>query len=121
MGRHPFSFLPTISVPQIPELAGGIGLAKKGHQYLLEGHGDEQVIPISEDEKWTSKVAMKLLKAVNDQKANTSNSSILKSASNNGTIVLNAELEANIEMSDTKVGRLVAPVVIKTIKQGGIS
>lgn len=88
---------------------------------MLEGTGDEQVIPISEDEKWTSKVAMKLLKAVNEQKVNTSNNSFLRSAASNGTIVLNAELEANIEMSDTKVGRLVAPVVIKTIKQGGIS
>lgn len=115
----PFGGLPTISTPQIPQLRYGIGLAKKGHQYLLEGHGDEQVIPISEDEKWTSKVAMKLLKAVNQQKVSTSNRSILNSAVNNETIVLNAELKADIEMSDTKVGRIVTPVVIKTLKQGG--
>ncbi len=37
LNKHPFSFLPTISVPQIPELERGIGLAEKGKQYLLEG------------------------------------------------------------------------------------
>ena len=35
-GAKPFSGLVSrISVPQIPELEHGIGLAKKGHQYLL--------------------------------------------------------------------------------------
>ena len=47
----------TISAPQIPELERGIGLAKKGHQYLLEGNGNEAVVPLDKDKYWTGKVA----------------------------------------------------------------
>ncbi len=50
-----------------PALETGIGLAKKGHQYLLEGHGTEAVIPLDKDQAWTSKVAKDMLTALNGQ------------------------------------------------------
>ena len=58
-GAKPFSGLPTISVPQIPELEWG-GYAKKGHQYLLEGKGDEYVVPLHKNKYWIKKVADQL-------------------------------------------------------------
>lgn len=47
-----------------PQLEEGIGLAKKGKQYLLEGKGNEAVIPIDKDQKWTKKVAGDMITAL---------------------------------------------------------
>lgn len=61
-GVEPFSgLLSRISVPQIPELATGIAKAKKGHQYLLEGKGDEAVIPLHKNAQWIKAMAGSML------------------------------------------------------------
>jgi phage-related protein len=53
--------LPKLDTPQLEE---GIGLAKKGKMYLLEGKGNEAVIPIDKDQKWTKKVAGDMITAL---------------------------------------------------------
>lgn len=50
-----------------PALEEGIGLAQKGKQYLLEGKGNEAVVPIDKDLKWTNKVAGDMLMALSRQ------------------------------------------------------
>lgn len=58
-GAKPFDWMPTISVPQIPELAKG-GVLKKGQVGFLEGDGDEAVVPLEQNTEWIDKVANKL-------------------------------------------------------------
>lgn len=58
-GHKPFDWMPTISVPQIPELAKG-GVLKKGQVGFLEGDGDEAVVPLEQNTEWIDKVANKL-------------------------------------------------------------
>lgn len=87
IGQKPFSNLPTISVPQIPELEWG-GYAKKGHQYLLEGKGDEYVVPLHKNKYWIGKVADELKKQLalaNVGATNNLGSSISNSNVNNYT------------------------------------
>ena len=45
-----------LPVPQIPQLYDGT-VVKKGKPYLLEGRGDEAVVPLHNNKKWISKVA----------------------------------------------------------------
>ena len=62
LGVSPFKGLfGDISIPKIPELAGGIGKAEKGKQYLLEGNGDEMVLPLAKDSKWLDEVASRIV------------------------------------------------------------
>lgn len=62
LGISPFKGLfGDISIPKIPELAGGIGKAEKGKQYLLEGNGDEMVLPLAKDSKWLDEVAGRIV------------------------------------------------------------
>lgn len=110
----PFGGLNTISIPTIPHLATGIAMAKKGHQYLLEGQGDEAVIPLAKNSEWIHNLARSIL----NNMAVTSNHSSLSSALNNNSI-LNANLYAEIVMDKQKVGQVITPVVVKTIRQGG--
>jgi hypothetical protein len=56
-----FSWLPSITVPQIPTLARG-GVLKRGQMAFLEGQGDEAVIPLSQNTEWIDKIADKLSK-----------------------------------------------------------
>ena len=90
-GAKPFSGLVSrISVPQIPELEHGIGLAKKGHQYLLEGKGNEAVVPLDKSKPWIKSIANELksqLPGLKNTIANTSNSI---TNSNNFTQIINA-------------------------------
>ena len=61
-GSKPFSWIGQIQVPQIPSipmLAEG-GVLKKGQIALLEGQGDEAVIPLSQNTEWIDKVAERL-------------------------------------------------------------
>ena len=63
-GLKPFSWIGQIPVPQIPSipmLAQG-GVLKKGQMALLEGQGDEAVIPLSQNTEWIDKVADRLSK-----------------------------------------------------------
>lgn len=59
-GIKPFTFLPTISVPQIPLLEKG-GVLKRGQIGLLEGNGAEAVVPLEKNKAWIREVAASLL------------------------------------------------------------
>ena len=68
-GLKPFSWIGEIPVPQIPPipmLAEG-GVLKRGQVALLEGQGDEAVIPLSQNTEWIDKVADKLNKSSEPQ------------------------------------------------------
>lgn len=56
LGSKPFSWLSEITVPQIPQLAQG-GVLRRGQIALLEGQGDEAVIPLSQNTEWIDKVS----------------------------------------------------------------
>lgn len=115
----PFSGLPSISTPQIPQLARGIGLAKKGHQYLLEGQGNEAVVPLDKNKYWTRAVATEMIKAINEQKSVSNSNTILKSSAESRTILIDNRVEGVVELEGQKTGRLLAPHVMKTVKVGG--
>jgi phage-related minor tail protein len=66
MGLSPFSALPSISVPKIPELALG-GILKKGQIGLLEGDGAEAVVPLEKNTEWTRNVARQMSDYQNQQ------------------------------------------------------
>lgn len=68
-GLKPFSWIGEIPVPQIPSipmLAEG-GVLKRGQVALLEGQGDEAVIPLSQNTEWIDKVADRLNKSSEPQ------------------------------------------------------
>ena len=119
LNRHPFSFLPTISVPQIPELERGIGLAEKGKQYLLEGNGNEAVIPLDKNQYWVKAVAKDMVQAINRQRNILSNTLGTKGINQNQPIVIHQHVEGLVNMDGNVVGRMVAPSVMKTIRVGG--
>ena len=69
LGIKPFGWINEIYVPQIPSipmLAEG-GVLKKGQVALLEGQGDEAVIPLSQNTEWIDKVATRLSEAQKDE------------------------------------------------------
>ena len=69
LGFKPFSWINEIGIPQIPSipmLAEG-GVLKKGQVALLEGQGDEAVIPLSQNTEWIDKVATRLSEAQKDE------------------------------------------------------
>lgn len=119
LNKHPFSFLPTISVPQIPELERGIGLAEKGKQYLLEGNGNEAVIPLDKNQYWVKAVAKDMIQAINQQRSIYSNSLNSKGINSNQAIIINQNFDGTVTMDSSVVGRIVAPTVMKTIRTGG--
>ena len=68
-GLKPFNWIGEIPVPQIPSipmLAEG-GVLKRGQVALLEGQGDEAVIPLSQNTEWIDKVADRLNKSSEPQ------------------------------------------------------
>lgn len=89
-GAQPFSgLISKINVPQIPELAEGT-VVKKGHPYLLEGKGDEAVVPLHNNKKWIKKVAQDMVDMLgNSYKINGIGSSI-NQKNNNFTQVINS-------------------------------
>lgn len=100
--------LPGVNVGKIgtlnlPRLERGIGLAKKGHQYLLEGKGNEAVIPLDKNKYWIKAVAddmrEELQGGVNSTTRNLTNNNV-----NNFTQVINApKSPSRIELyRDTK-------------------
>ena len=60
-GIQPFSGLPNISIPSIPELAKG-GILKRGQVGLLEGDGAEAVVPLEKNTQWLRAIAKQLAK-----------------------------------------------------------
>ena len=71
-GLKPFDWINEISVPQIPQLAQG-GILKRGQIALLEGQGDEAVIPLSQNTEWIDKVASKINDKSNSQNRTVTN------------------------------------------------
>lgn len=120
-GAQPFSGLPRIDTPQIPlpQLARGIGLAKKGHQYLLEGQGNEAVVPLDQNKYWTKAVATEMIKAINEQKSVSNSNAILKSSAESRTILIDNHIDGTVELEGEKAGRLLARPIMKVIKVGG--
>ena len=58
-GIEPFSWMPTISVPQIPKLYRG-GVLEKGQVGLLEGSGAEAIVPLEQNTGWLNEIARRL-------------------------------------------------------------
>lgn len=58
-GLKPFGWLPTINIPQIPQLYRG-GVLERGQVGLLEGSGAEAVVPLEHNDGWLTKIAEKL-------------------------------------------------------------
>lgn len=65
VGIEPFSWMPTIPVPQIPKLYRG-GVLEKGQVGLLEGSGAEAVVPLENNDAWLTKIAEKLHSMMDD-------------------------------------------------------
>ena len=59
VGIKPFNWISTINTPQIPELEKG-GVLKKGQVCLLEGKGDEAVVPLEKNTGWIRNVARQI-------------------------------------------------------------
>ena len=59
LGNKPFSFLPTISVPEIPELAKG-GIVNQATQAIIGEAGKEAVLPLERNTEWMDMLADKL-------------------------------------------------------------
>lgn len=69
-GLSPFTWIPTINIPQIPELElyrGGV--LEKGQVGILEGKGAEAVIPLEYNDGWLTKIAEKLHVLMGDEGA----------------------------------------------------
>lgn len=64
----PFSWLPTLAVPQIPQLVTG-GVLERGQMGLLEGTGAEAVVPLEKNTGWIKRVAFEMQQAGPDSYA----------------------------------------------------
>lgn len=69
LGVEPFGWISTINTPQIPELEKG-GILKKGQVGLLEGKGDEAVVPLEKNTGWIRNVATQIHDFVIETKNN---------------------------------------------------
>lgn len=56
LGISPFGWLPSIAVPQLPQMAQG-GVLERGQVGLLEGNGAEAVVPLEKNTGWLTRVA----------------------------------------------------------------
>lgn len=59
MGASPFSFLPTISVPEIPQLATG-GIVNRATQAIIGEAGKEAVLPLERNTGWMDMLAERI-------------------------------------------------------------
>ena len=69
LGVELFGWISTINTPQIPELEKG-GVLKKGQVGLLEGKGDEAVVPLEKNTGWIRNVATQIHDFVIETKNN---------------------------------------------------
>ena len=60
LGVEPFGWLPTISVPQIPQLAKG-GIVDEATLALIGERGKEAVVPLENNTEWIDKLVDKLM------------------------------------------------------------
>lgn len=56
---QPFSWLPALNVPQIPQLYEG-GVLERGQMGILEGTGAEAVVPLERNTGWIKRVAAEM-------------------------------------------------------------
>ena len=90
LGISPFSWIGSISVPQIPELAKG-GVLKRGQVGLLEGNGAEAVVPLERNKQWIKAVASELLNALQGGvSGGVSNNNMTNNREMNFTQIINA-------------------------------
>ena len=115
----PFTNLPRISTPQIPQLEWG-GILKRGQVGLLEGRGDEAIVPLHQNKKWIKAVAEEMHRAVlMENGAINSNASVKSNHSLNNVINAKFDIEGNLEVDGQRLGRIVAPYTMQTIRTGG--
>lgn len=112
LGIEPFSWISTISVPQIPELARG-GILKRGQIGLLEGSGAEAVVPLERNTEWTSRVAEQI---ANDM--GTNNTGILSDIRATLDAIL-ANMGTEIVLSDGVIAGRVDRILGQTAVRKG--
>lgn len=99
--------IPSIPLVQLPRLAQG-GVLKKGQVGLLEGSGDEAVVPLSQNTEWIDKVAERL-----NQNANT--------APNNYYFYFNIDkVSGNAEDLEENADRLMQIFTEKMAQRGRV-
>ena len=90
-GYKPFEgLISRFNVPKIPELERGIGIAKKGHKYLLEGKGNEAVVPLDKNKYWIKAVADDMRKELQGGLPNNLAGNLANNNVNNFTQIINA-------------------------------
>ena len=90
VGIKPFDWIHSFNVPQIPQLEMGT-VVKKGKPYLLEGKGDEAVVPLHKNKYWIKAVANDMKEQLKGNNAATTNNiSNTTSNTNNFTQIINA-------------------------------
>lgn len=95
-GIKPFSWMPTISVPQIPKLARG-GIVDEATLALIGEKGKEAVVPLENNTEWMDKFIDKLLTRSNG----------------NATIIL--------QIGETELGRAAVRGINNITRQTGVN
>lgn len=99
LGVEPFGWISTINTPQIPELEKG-GILKKGQIGLLEGKGDEAVVPLEKNTGWIRNVATQIHDFVIETKNNP------KDIAGNAVFAESAEQTSVIKMLYAELGEM---------------
>lgn len=105
LGVEPFGWISTINTPQIPELEKG-GVLKKGQVGLLEGKGDEAVVPLEKNTGWIRNVATQIHDFVIETKNNPKD--IVGNISSTGLLTaLKAEVSDRIRNLEETITNLI--------------
>ncbi|RGM21703.1 hypothetical protein DXC23_01130 [Eubacterium sp. OM08-24] len=105
LGVEPFGWISTINTPQIPELEKG-GVLKKGQVGLLEGKGDEAVVPLEKNTGWIRNVATQIHDFVIETKNNPKD--IAGNISSTGLLTaLKAEVSDRIRNLEETITNLI--------------
>lgn len=105
LGVEPFRWISTINTPQIPELEKG-GVLKKGQVGLLEGKGDEAVVPLEKNTGWIRNVATQIHDFVIETKNNPKD--ITGNISSTGLLTaLKAEVSDRIRNLEETITNLI--------------
>lgn len=105
LGVEPFRWISTINTPQIPELEKG-GVLKKGQVGLLEGKGDEAVVPLEKNTGWIRNVATQIHDFVIETKNNPKD--IAGNISSTGLLTaLKAEVSDRIRNLEETITNLI--------------
>lgn len=105
LGVEPFGWISAINTPQIPELEKG-GVLKKGQVGLLEGKGDEAVVPLEKNTGWIRNVATQIHDFVIETKNNPKD--IAGNISSTGLLTaLKAEVSDRIRNLEETITNLI--------------